>query len=105
MPSKPLSFYLRKRLSMTISLRKLMLLVMLISMLKPQLSSAEVNLVPKTSTQRQYDEAFVTCVEQNIKCHQSLREASVPQSNLSLFLAGLGIALVSGMLLEHQLVR
>lgn len=88
---------------MTLS-KRFMLLVMLTFMLRSPSSWAEINLQPKTCVNREMEEKFVICFEENMACHSSLRKASLPSSPdwMTISIA-IGSGLLVGMFLEHRL--
>jgi len=88
-------------------LLRCILSVMLISLLPSRISSAEgLNLKPALPTARQYDEAFVTCVEENMICHETLRAVvRAPAFDWQEFFLTAAAGIVSGMVLEAQLHR
>ncbi len=85
---------------------KLTLLVMLILMLSSKPLSAEINFRPKPPVciNRDQEEKFVECFEENLACHEALRR-SIVTSPTSWSMIALSVAggLIAGMILDSQI--
>ncbi len=73
--------------------------------LKCQTSSAEqINLRPKTCYDRNDEEKFLVCFEQNLICHNALRKmAQEPKNDIEIIAIAVLAGLVSGALIESRI--
>ena len=70
----------------------------------PTSSAEQINLKPKVCINRDDEEKFVICFEQNLMCHDALRKLSAePRADWQVIALGVFAGLVSGIVIDHQL--
>ncbi len=78
---------------------------MILTLRCPISSAAQINLKPKACFDRNEEEKFVVCFEQNMKCHEALRQiAAEPKAPTweAFALVALG-GLIAGLAIENRL--
>ncbi len=67
-------------------------------------SAAPINLKPKVCLDRDAEEKFVICFEQNLMCHEALRKmAKEPKNDVKYIALAVFAGLISGALIESKL--